>query len=119
MVRPIRIPDVNPSELHPNADFSYSAGGFVEVYGNEPNSWDAIATCFFLDTANNVISYVQTISKILKPGGYWFNVGPLLYHYSDMPDEQSVEITLEELLDVIAQCGMEIKVHLRIQPNFS
>lgn len=33
--------------------FSMAAGNFVELYGIEPqaNQWDAIVTCFFLDTA--------------------------------------------------------------------
>ena len=25
--------------------------------------------------------YVELIYKILKPGGYWINLGPLLYHW--------------------------------------
>lgn len=26
-------------------------------------------------------SYIQTIQNALKPGGYWINIGPLLYHW--------------------------------------
>lgn len=44
-------------------------------------------TLFFLDTAHNVIEYIKTIKKILKKGGVWINIGPLLYHYADMMDE--------------------------------
>lgn len=40
--------------------------------------WDCIATCFFIDTAHNVIDYIDTIWKILKPGGIWINLGNLL-----------------------------------------
>lgn len=40
-----------------------------------PVSWDCVATCFFIDTAHNVIEYVETIWKILKPGGVWINLG--------------------------------------------
>lgn len=39
------------------------------------DTWDCIATCFFIDTAHNVIDYIDTIWKILKPGGIWINVG--------------------------------------------
>lgn len=39
------------------------------------DSWDCVATCFFIDTAHNVIEYVETIWKILKPGGVWINLG--------------------------------------------
>lgn len=38
-------------------------------------SWDCVATCFFIDTAHNVLEYVETIWKILKPGGVWINLG--------------------------------------------
>lgn len=38
-------------------------------------SWDCVATCFFIDTAHNVIEYMETIWKILKPGGAWINLG--------------------------------------------
>ena len=34
-------------------------------------------TCYFIDTAHNVIAYIENISKILKPGGYWINLGKL------------------------------------------
>ena len=42
------------------------------------DSWDCVATCFFIDTAHNVIEYVETIWKILKPGGVWINLGESL-----------------------------------------
>jgi len=32
-------------------------------------SWDAVVTCFFLDTAHNIVEYIEIISKILKDGG--------------------------------------------------
>ena len=37
--------------------------------------YDCVATVFFLDTAHNVIAYIETIYDILKPGGYWVNLG--------------------------------------------
>ena len=39
---------------------------------------------FFIDTANNIISYIETIYNLLKKDGLWVNFGPLLYHYADM-----------------------------------
>ena len=51
-------------------------------------------------------SYIEVIHKILKPGGYWINLGPLLYHWQSTEDitmeemderyEQSFEISFEE-----------------------
>lgn len=47
------------------------AGDFVEVYNEESqeSSWDAVVTCFFLDTAHNIVEYIEIISKVLKDGG--------------------------------------------------
>ena len=39
------------------------------------DSWDCIATVFFIDTAHNIISYIETIYNTLKPGGIWVNLG--------------------------------------------
>lgn len=75
---PIRIPDVLPSNLPPTADFSMVAGDFIEVYGDNPDhegAWDVVATCFFIDTAKNIIRYLEIIHQILKPGGTWINIG--------------------------------------------
>jgi carnosine N-methyltransferase len=79
MLRPVFIPDVLPSSLPPGSDFSLVAGmcsvksalrsllslfsgDFEEIYGAEhsdedsqgPHSgqWDAILTCFFIDTVS-------------------------------------------------------------------
>lgn len=32
-------------------------------------AWDAVVTCFFLDTAHNIVEYIEIISRILKEGG--------------------------------------------------
>jgi len=118
-LREIKIPDVLPSELPPNADFSYAAGDFTEIYSEQSASWDSICTCFFIDTANNVIQYIETIYKILKPGGTWINLGPLLYHYSDMPHEQSIELSLDELISVVKSTGFKIEKQEMKQSTYS
>ena len=59
-----RIPDVNPADMiKPGHDFSMVAGEFVEVYQKQIGEWDSVVTCFFLDTANNIILYIETIHK--------------------------------------------------------
>lgn len=52
----------------------------TQVY-TEPNEWNCVATCFFIDCAPNVIEFIESIYNILQPGGVWINLGPLLYHY--------------------------------------
>lgn len=58
------------------------AGDFEEIYGGEPvpgepeaGIWDAVLTCFFIDTAKNIVNYLRVIHKILAPGGVWINLG--------------------------------------------
>ncbi|XP_056146455.1 carnosine N-methyltransferase isoform X2 [Lampris incognitus] len=107
--RPISFPDVNPQDLPLDSDFSMVAGDFLEVY-TEPESWDCVATCFFIDTAHNVLDYVETIWKILKPGGVWVNLGPLLYHFENMANELSVELSYEDIREAIIKYGFHIEV---------
>ncbi|GFS69951.1 carnosine N-methyltransferase [Nephila pilipes] len=103
-IQMVRFPDVNPCELPAKLEFSMAAGSYIEIYNNL-DVWDCICTCFFLDTANNVIDYIDTTWNILKPGGYWINLGPLLYHHADLPNENSIEPSYEEIRSIILKYG--------------
>ena len=70
---------------------------------------DSIVTCYFIDTANNVIEYIETIHNILKEGGLWINFGPLLYHYTENENEISIELSWEEVKHIIIGYGFEFK----------
>lgn len=67
-----------------------------------------MSTCFFIDTANNIIKYIKTIYEILKKGGIWVNCGPLLYHYTDVQGECSIELSWEEVEHIIEKIGFRI-----------
>lgn len=73
-------------------------------------AWDVVVTCFFIDTARNIIKYLEVIHGILKQGGTWINIGPLLYHFEDTPGESSVELSLDQIKRVAQEMGFEIKV---------
>uniref|UniRef100_A0A7S0DFR0 carnosine N-methyltransferase n=1 Tax=Amorphochlora amoebiformis TaxID=1561963 RepID=A0A7S0DFR0_9EUKA len=103
----VRFPDVNPVNL-PKDSLSMVAGDFQEIYQDQVEEWDCVASCFFLDTANNVIEYVRLISSLLKIGGYWINFGPLLYHYSGMYDEISIELSWEEIKPCLKHYNLEL-----------
>lgn len=102
-----RFPDVQPM-LNANSKFSMTAGDFLEVYTVE-NQWHCVATCFFIDCAANVVEFIETIYDILKPGGIWINLGPLLYHYSDMKNQQSIEPSFEVVCQVIKDVGFQME----------
>ena len=124
--------------------FSMSAGDFNSLYGPppssaaadvavraasaaastpaptpvNPNAFDAVVTCFFLDTAPVVMEYLQTLRHCLKPGGVWVNFGPLLYHWradsegnGDSRYDESIELSWEELRPVIEAMGFKFLVH--------
>jgi carnosine N-methyltransferase len=105
----IKIPDELMSVDNPHGEMSMVAGEFVEVYQKQLAAWDGVVTCFFIDTANNIIDYIETIYKILKPGGLWINFGPLLYHYTDNEAECSIELSWDEVKHIILNLGFEIK----------
>ena len=107
--REVKLPDECAAhELPEDSDLSMVAGEFLEVYSQQLGVWDSVVTCFFMDTANNIIEYVDTIYKALKPGGVWVNFGPLLYHYADLEDEVSIDLSWEEFRHVVVQFGFEI-----------
>ncbi|KAK8210466.1 N2227-like protein-domain-containing protein [Phyllosticta capitalensis] len=93
----VRVPDVHPAtalressegkEVHAFERISMSAADFCVLYRNEEqqSSFDAVATVFFVDTAPNLINYIEAIRNCLKPGGVWINLGPLLWHFENDP----------------------------------
>lgn len=103
-LKKIIIPNVTTAntQLQP-LDFTMSAGEFIEVYGTDYQRFDAILTCYFLDTAKNVFDYIKTIAKILKPNALWCNIGPLLFHYVDVPNEVSIELAWDEIRQIISK----------------
>jgi carnosine N-methyltransferase len=97
---------------------SMVAGEFTECYSDPTDieTFSVVATVFFLDTAANVLKYIDTIHHVLEPGGIWINLGPLAWHFE--PDEQTaksdlqvgggIELSLDELITVIEKSGFTI-----------
>jgi carnosine N-methyltransferase len=113
-LRLVRIPDVTPDTGQEHSgDFSMTAGDFIEVYSRteELSSWDCVVTCFFLDTAQNVLEYLRTIFGALKPGGLWINLGPLQYHFESAP-EMSIELTWNEVVAATERIGFKFEEKL-------
>ncbi|XP_066247911.1 carnosine N-methyltransferase [Euwallacea similis] len=102
-----RFPDIKPKPSE-DGGFSMTAGDFLEVYTTK-NEWDCVATCFFIDCAPNVVQFIETIYDILKPGGVWINLGPLLYHYSDMKNEKSIEPSFKIVCEIIQKVGFKME----------
>ncbi|KAF6206696.1 hypothetical protein GE061_017932 [Apolygus lucorum] len=112
MIRPVAFPDVDPSILYKmnsgKTRFTMVAGDFLEVYTTN-DEWDCIATCFFIDCASNIFTFIEHIYRILKPGGVWINLGPLQYHFSSSNDEFSIEPSYEEVKTIIKSVGFQLQ----------
>lgn len=122
---------------------SMTTGDFTNVYQQEEyeDSFDAVATVFFIDTAPNLLVYVETVKRCLRKGGWWINVGPLLWHFGEKEKEEedgdhegdddeqkmktatskkqtkigssggSVQLTDEEVVKIVEMAGFEIELH--------
>ena len=141
----VKIPDVYPSmelkensaslKLHASERMKMTAADFIVLYGNEGHQavYDAVTTVFFVDTAPNVLRYIEVVRSCLKKGGLWMNLGPLLWHFEErVPSKQdestpdnhsrkargaqggieelgSVELTNEDLLLLVESMGFRIE----------
>ncbi|KAF5458563.1 hypothetical protein F2P56_022585 [Juglans regia] len=123
-LRPVLIPDIHPASAGITEGFSMCGGDFVEVYSDpsQVGVWDVVVTCFFIDTAHNIIEYIEIISRILKDGGVWINMGPLLYHFADMygqEDEMSIELSLEDVKRIALHYGFHFEKEKTIETTYT
>ena len=124
MCRRVVVPDVVPSSMLKNAAFSMAAGEFVDCFGGaeSTSTYDCLVTCFFLDTAHNIVDYIETIKNLLKNNGYWINLGPCLWHHEHGQnrhgksafDEQgdyvgSIELSMAEIMELIQRLGFVVE----------
>ena len=145
----VTIPDIHPGTAIAQrleakqrvGEMNMSAGDFITSYSSPESagSFDAVATVYFIDTAPNVIRYIETIYYCLANEGLWINIGPLLWHVEDQmtdthggeehddiddgdnlnePRERtgiaepgSVELTNEELLVLVQSMGFKVISH--------
>lgn len=160
-VRPVQIPDesamsIFTGDAHHDASvgdlMSMAAGSFVDLYGppglaesdtysldaaasefrgENAAHFDVVATCFFLDTATNIIDYLKSIHHCLKDDGVWVNVGPLHWHFEGdlststvkkvmeagkAPQEvlttmEGMELSREELFLLMEKVGFVVEAH--------
>jgi hypothetical protein len=121
----VPFPDVDiPSNQHSgrrrgvngqplNGSLSYTVGNFVGgnddsyyYYRTKSGQYDAIVTCFFIDTASNLYEYIDMIQSLVKPGiGVWINVGPVQWH-----QHAQLRPSVDELKDLLLAMGWSIKL---------
>jgi len=100
--RSIAFPDVIPrlsSKLHLiERDFiTLTAPSTSQLQG-----YHYITTLFFIDTSLNIIETMEHIFALLRPGGTWINLGPLLWTGGA---QAKVELSLEEVTNLAVAIG--------------
>ena len=140
-LRKVKVPDVHPGSAledvfgHVTANaadrMSMTAADFLVLYGDEEHKdmFNAVVTVYFIDTAPNLIRYIETIHNCLQDDGLWINLGPLLWHFADRaPSEEhhsarnggppekfgieqpgAFELTDEEVLMLVESMGFDIE----------
>ncbi|GJN89932.1 hypothetical protein Rhopal_002921-T1 [Rhodotorula paludigena] len=101
LLRRVTFPDIKP-EMD-KVDLKLTPGNFLEI-GRKSEAYDAIVTLFFIDTAQNMLAYFETILFALKPGGIWINEGPLLYW-----GNPTMELPLEYVIRAAEALGFQIE----------
>ena len=95
-----------PDDINALAQSSVSLveGEFTTCMKHHEGTYDALVSHFFIDTATNILSYLETIHAMLKPGGVWINFGPLLY--GSMP---ALQLSMDEVIAMAEGLGLELE----------
>lgn len=65
-----------------------------------------IVTLFFIDTSTNVFETMEHIYELLRPGGIWINLGPLLWTGGG---QSRIELSLDEVLMAAEEIGFVVQ----------
>ena len=95
--RPVLVPEEVEVDL---SSVLLVEGDFTTAFSDGTGQYDVIVTHFFIDTARNLLAYLDTIHRLLRPGGYWINFGPLLYGSAPF-----VQLSLDEVISVAEAMG--------------
>eukprot|EP00668_Euglena_longa_P033695 GGOE01043303.1.p1 GENE.GGOE01043303.1~~GGOE01043303.1.p1 ORF type:complete len:264 (-),score=64.19 GGOE01043303.1:439-1230(-) len=116
--RPVTVPDAHGS---PSGLLRLRHGHFLSLYADETQSgtWDAVVTCFFIDTAQDVFAYIDAIHRLLVPGGLWLNIGPLSWHFADQLPQPSVELAWDDLRAVIRHRGFHFIAETEVPGTYT
>ncbi|KAF8182732.1 N2227-like protein-domain-containing protein [Mycena galopus ATCC 62051] len=110
LFRSVRFPDVVP-RLSPR--FKLVEKDFLTLRPPPATSpalpqisgYDYVVTLFFIDTSLNIFTTLEHIYSLLRPGGTWINLGPLLWTAGG---QSKLELSLEEVLRAAEELGFVI-----------
>ncbi|KAF9529742.1 N2227-like protein-domain-containing protein [Crepidotus variabilis] len=96
LFRSISFPDTVP-RLGPN--FKLIEGDFLKLSPPD-EGYDYLITLFFIDTSLDFFATLAQIHQLLKPGGKWINLGPLLWTGGG---QAKVELSLDEVMAAVQE----------------
>ncbi|KAF5365938.1 hypothetical protein D9758_006702 [Tetrapyrgos nigripes] len=111
--RGIKFPDTVPRLTDPQRNggsLTLVEGDFLSLSKPTPG-YDLLVTLFFIDTSPNILSTLNHIHHLLRPGGLWINLGPLLYTSSaSYPGAggSNLELSLNEIVRVAKMVGLDV-----------
>jgi hypothetical protein len=91
-------------------------GDFNKLYGRGcigQRKFDAIVTCFFIDTSTDPVELFQILDGLLDIGGIWLNVGPLNWR-----KESRLKLTYEEIVVIWESMGYEFVSKKKIDADY-
>ena len=80
-------------------------------------AWDAVATCFLVDACASVLEVIDGVAAVLRAGGIWASLGPLLYHHNGAAADSEYggaagrgvpKLCADELLQLVEASGFEV-----------
>ncbi len=95
---------------------SVQFGEFAQVYGSSDDHFarfDAVVTCFFIDTASSLFEVLAVIGHVLRPGGVWINSGPLHYH-----QREAVPYSHRHVLQIVRAAGFDALVERQVRVSY-
>ncbi|OHS96943.1 hypothetical protein TRFO_02085 [Tritrichomonas foetus] len=92
------------------------AGDIDGMQNSQQNQFDGVVTCFFIDVVPDVRNLLDLISKVLKPGGYWINLGPLMMHRAD--DDFFAKASFNDIPRIAQNAGLTIIRESRIETSY-
>ena len=89
-----------------HGDFLGPVRGAERKGGVAGEGWgfDVVVTTYFLDAADDVLLVLKAISRALREGGLWVNLGPLEYH----DNVSGPRLSMDELLEAAHDCGLAV-----------
>ncbi|KAJ3572174.1 hypothetical protein NP233_g3256 [Leucocoprinus birnbaumii] len=110
LFRAVHVPDVVPRfssnlELIEDDFLKLQPPRVPTSSASADSGYDFIVTLFFIDTSINIFSTIEKIYYLLRPGGTWINLGPLLWPASA---QAKAELSLDEVMHLVQQIGFTV-----------